>query len=109
MQLKYVQKKDLHILHLNINSLLLKINEILFIAKKSNASVIGISGSELDQYILNSEVDIEGYDVIKMGLSRRGGRVTCYIRKSLSYNHKSVFYPTLRIFIDIFCLNQSQF
>ena len=42
-QMEDFQKKILHILHLNINSLLLR-----FIAKRSNASIIGISESKLD-------------------------------------------------------------
>ena len=59
-------KKGLHILHLNINSLLPKINEIRFIVKQSNASMIGISESKLDSSILNSELDIEEYYLIRL-------------------------------------------
>ena len=52
--------------------------------------------------MLNNEVDTEGYDEIRMNRSMRGGGVTCYIRKSLSYNHKSCFCLTTEsIFIDI--------
>ena len=59
-------KKDFYILHLNVNSLLPKIDEILIIAKQSNASIVGISESKLGSSILNSEVDIVSYDVIRM-------------------------------------------
>ena len=52
-------KKSLLILHLNINSLLPKIDDICYIAKQSNHSIIGISESKLDSSILNSELDIE--------------------------------------------------
>ena len=55
---KYFQKKDLHILHLNINSLLPKLDEIRFIAKESNASRIVIGESRLDSSILNNKADI---------------------------------------------------
>ena len=44
---------------MNINSLLLKTDDIRFIAKQSNPSIIGISESKLDSSILNSELDIE--------------------------------------------------
>ena len=54
---RYLKKNDLHILHLNINSLLPKIDEIHFIAKQSNASITGISNSKLDLSILNTELD----------------------------------------------------
>ena len=40
--MKYFRKKSLHILHLNVNSLITKIDEIHFIAKQSNASIIRI-------------------------------------------------------------------
>ena len=96
-------KKGLHILQLTINSLLPKIDEISFIAKQSNASIIGISVSKLDSSILNSELDIDEYNLIRLDRSRRGGGVACYIRKSLSYNHKTSFYRNIEsIFIDIF-------
>ena len=88
---KVFSKKGLHILHLNINSLLPKIDEIRFIAKQSNASITGISESKLDSSILNSELDIDEYNLIRLDRSTRGGRVACYIRTSLSYNHKTSF------------------
>ena len=95
--------KGLYIVHWNINSLLPKINEIRFIAKQSNASIIGISKSKLDLSILNSGLNTKDYDLIRLYRSRRGGGVTCYIRKFLSYNHKSSFCRDIEsIFIDIF-------
>ena len=39
----FSKKKGFHILHLNINSLLPKIDGICFIAKQSNALIIKIS------------------------------------------------------------------
>ena len=53
------------ILHLNFNSLLPKIDEICFIAKQSNVSVIGISEPKLDSSLFNNEVDIENYDQLE--------------------------------------------
>ena len=82
---------------MNINSLLPKIDDIHYIAKQSNASIIGISKSKLDSTILNSEVDIENKCL------RTKGGVAYYIRKSLSYNHKSTFCGHAKtIFINIF-------
>ena len=42
------KKRGLHIIHLNINSLLPKIDEIRHITKSSNLSVIGLSETKLD-------------------------------------------------------------
>ena len=51
-KLKIFEKKGLHILHLNIDSLLPKIDEIRYVAKQSNASIFGISEFKLDSSIL---------------------------------------------------------
>ena len=91
---KIFLKKGLHILHLNIKSILPKIDEIHFIAKQSNASTIGIKESTLDSSIFNSELDIDEYDLIRLDHSRGGGGVACYI---FCRNIESCF-------IDIFLL-----
>ena len=67
-------RKSLLILHLNINSLLPKIDDICYIAKQSNPSMTGISESKLDSSILNSELDIEDKRL------STGHRVAYYIR-----------------------------
>ena len=93
----------MHILHLNINSLVPKVNKIHFILKQSHGSIIGISESKLGLSILNSKLDIDDYDLIRLDSSQREGEFTCYIRKSLSYNHKTKFCFNIEsIFIDIF-------
>ena len=69
-----------------------KIDKIRFLAKQSNASIIGISEYKLDSSVLNSELDIEDYELIRLSRSRRKGGFECYIRKSLSYNHKPRFF-----------------
>ena len=97
---KIFLKNVWHILHLNIDSLLFKLR---FIAKQSNASITGIVESKLDSSILNSELDIDEYDLIRLNHSRKGDGVACYIRKSLSYNRKTSFCRNIEhIFVDIF-------
>ena len=51
--------RDLHFLHLNINSLLSKIEELRDIAKITNAAVIGICESKLDAFsaVLNDNIN----------------------------------------------------
>ena len=89
--MEYFQKRGLPISHLNINSLPPKIDDICYIAKQSNASIIGIIETKLDSSILNSEVHIENYNFSRMSHLRRGSGVACYIRQSLSYSHKPYF------------------
>ena len=57
-------KKVLYILHLHINILIPKIDKVCC------ASIIGISESKLDSSMLNTETEIEVYDVIRMDCSR---------------------------------------
>ena len=45
----------MHFIHLNINSFLFKIDEIRYIAKLTNATVIGLNETKLDNTILSSE------------------------------------------------------
>ena len=46
------KSRGLHFIHLNINSLLPKIEELRIIAKSTNAAIIGISESKLDESVL---------------------------------------------------------
>ena len=57
--------RGLHFIHLNVNSLLPKIDELRNIAKLSNAAVIGISESKLDDSILSSEIHINNYNSLR--------------------------------------------
>ena len=74
------KKRGLHFIHLNINSLLSKIDELREIAKASRAAVIGISESKLDETVLDGEVAIEGFDLVRSDRNRHDGGVACYIR-----------------------------
>ena len=55
------KEKGLHFFHLNINSVLKKVDELRIIAKESNAAVIGLTETKLDETVLNEEIKIEGY------------------------------------------------
>lgn len=68
-----LSKRCFYILHLNINSLVRKHDKKFFIAKQSKASIIGINEFKLHSNILKSEVNIVGYDVIRMNHCREGG------------------------------------
>ena len=97
------KKKGLYFIHININSLLPKIEEIRHMTKITNAAIAGIGETKLDKSIFSSEIDIEGYDLLRFDRSRRGGGVACYVKKSLAYNYRDNFCKnTESIFIDIF-------
>ena len=85
---KIFKHRGLHFLHLSINSLLPKIDELKHI---TDAAVIGISESKLDDSVLTSKMQIDEYDLPRCGRIRQGKEVVCYIRNDLSYNVKSYF------------------
>ena len=82
---KTFNKRGIHLIHLNINSVLPKIDELLEIAKKTRATVIGLTETKLDATILDGEVNIEGYELIRSDGNRHGGGVDCYIKKRCSF------------------------
>ena len=71
--------------------MLLKIDELRYIARITNAAVIGISESKLDDFVPTSEIQIDEYDLVHCDRNRHGGWVACYIRNDLSCNVKSYF------------------
>ena len=64
---------------MNINSLLQKIDELRAIAKLSNATVIEISKSKIDNSINDSEIFIKGCSVIRRDQNRKGEGLVCYV------------------------------
>ena len=52
------KKRGMHFIHLNINSILPKIDEIRYVAKLTNATVIGLSETKLDNTFLGKELEI---------------------------------------------------
>ena len=84
-----VFKNSLHFIHLNVHDLLSKIEELRFIAKSTNAAVIGICESKLDASVLDLEVSIDNYKILCCGRTRQGGGVVCFVKNSC--NTLSVF------------------
>ena len=93
--------KGLHLIHLNIKSLLPKIDELCNIAKCSNAVVTGITETKLDNTVYDSEVtiELERYSIVRNDRNRKGGGVACYIRSNICCSRKtclsdmSLLYP----------------
>ena len=95
--------RGLHFIHININRLLPKIEQLRRIACQSNAAVIGISESKLDNSIFDSEIGIDGYNTLHFNRNRHGGGVACYMRNDLSFTKRNYFPHDIEtIFIEIF-------
>ena len=94
--------KRLYFIHLNINSLLPKIDELWYIAKNSNATVIGKSEIKLGKTVSDSEVAIDGYVIVRNDRNRKGGGVACYIGNNICFNLKACLSNNIEnIFIDL--------
>ena len=78
----------MHFTHININSLLPKIDEVRYIANITNELIIGISETKLEETIFSSELEVDGYDLVRLDRSRRGGGVTCYIKSLITFSYK---------------------
>ena len=89
-------------MHLNINGLLNKIDELLYIARSSIAAVIGITETRLDNTVYDSGVTVDGYNIVRNDRNRNGGGVACYIRNNICFNRKNCLSGYIEnIFIDL--------
>ena len=73
-------------MHLNINVRLNKIDELRYIARSSNAAVIGITETKLDNTVYDSEVTVDGYNIVRNARNRNDEWVACYIRNNICFN-----------------------
>ena len=90
-QWKIFDKRGLHLIDLNINSVLPKIDELREIAKKARATVIGLTEAELDATILDGEVNIDGYELIRSDRNRHRGGVAFYIKNDVAFRSRCGF------------------
>ena len=77
--------------HLNVNSLLSKIDELRDITNYIKPEILGITESKLDSSITNAEVNINGYSINRNDKNRNGESAACYIRNDLCFNIKNIF------------------
>ena len=94
LSLNVFDRKGLHFLHINVNSLLPKIEEVRFIAKNSKATVIGITETKLDGTIFDAELYIKGYSIVRCDRDRKGGGVVFYIKMTSVLALKMFFLKT---------------
>ena len=99
---KPFENKGLYCLHLNINSILPKLDELNKIAGNTKAAIIGKTESKVGGSISDSEVEIPGYWILRCDRNRNGGGVASYIRQDLCFNLRSTAMGDIEeIFFDI--------
>ena len=83
--------RGLYSIHLNIHSLLLKIEEFWILAKPTNAAIISISEPKLGESALEPEIITDNYKILRCNWNWHIKGVASYKRNDLSYNIVSVF------------------
>ena len=102
---KTSRNKALHFIHLNINSLLPKIDQLREIVKTSKPRVIGITETKLDISIGESEIPIDGCCAIPRDRNRKSGGVICYVTNRIFYNTKNCISNKIEnIFVELLIL-----
>ena len=97
-----LQNRGLHFIHLNINSLLSKNDELRETVKISNPTVIGITKTKIDNSIGNSESSVDGYCATRRDRNRKGGGVICYVTNKICYNTKNCISNEIEnIFVEL--------
>ena len=78
--------KGLTFLHVNVRSLLPKVEEIRRLLDDSKAAFLAISESWLDSSVCDGEVHIDGYNFVRKDRDRHGGGVGIYVRNGINFN-----------------------
>ena len=96
-------KRGMHFIDINTNRLLLKFDKGCYIVNITNVSIIGTSEIKPDKTILSSELEVDGYDLVRLDRLSRGGSVSCYIKSLIVCSYKGSFCSTTdSFFVDIF-------
>lgn len=84
-----LKRRGLHILHLNVRSLLPKMKEIRDITQRLKPAVFCFTKTWLDRPVPDPEVEIKNYTCVRRGRNRQGGGVAMYIRNGIICDARS--------------------
>ena len=87
-QYELFKKKGLHFLHINARSLLPKLTDARLLVQRTNAAVLAVTETWLDESVTNAEIELNGYIVNRKDRNRKGGGVCLYIRSDIAFNPK---------------------
>ena len=73
--------------HLNVNSLLSKIEELRTLAFNTSISVLGITETKLDNTVSIEELKIDGYS-LSWSYKNNGGGIACYVKNDIAHNQQ---------------------
>ena len=74
--------RGFNIFSLNICSLTCHHDELCVFMEDKTIDILGLNETKLDKTIPDSQVDIEGYDILRRDRNRNGGGVALYIKEA---------------------------
>ena len=77
--------KGLRICHLNVRSLVNKIDEMQVFCETHRPHVLSLNKTWLDSSISDSEIQLPGYSLVRRDKARRNGGVLIYVSSNLDY------------------------
>ncbi len=81
----YFNTKGRHFVHLNIISLLPKIDEIRYLLNNCKVGIFCLTETWLDWSVTNNAMKVDNYNVIRKDRNRKGG-VFIFIRSDINCN-----------------------
>ena len=82
--------RGLSVIHLNVRSLLGKMDQLRLLSERNGADIIALSETWLDKDIDDNEIELPGYSITRRDRSERtGGGVMIYIRENLLFNGRN--------------------
>lgn len=86
----FPKARGLKLAHLNVRSLVNKIDDIQSLIYENPFDIFTISESWLNSSILDSEVSLHGYTLVRQDRkNKRGGGTAIFIRDGIPYTHRS--------------------
>ena len=76
-----------------------KIDELRALTLVHKPHLICIGETWLDNQILNTEICIDGYDIVRLDRNRQGGGVLIFVSKAFSYNLVHSGSPELELIV----------
>ena len=83
---EFKTRSGLGFMHLNVRSMIAKMDMIRIWAHTTDADVIVISETWLNKAVLNKDINIDGYNVYRTDRPKKGGGVAVYVKSKFHVN-----------------------
>ena len=79
----------MRIASLNVNSIVKHIDEMRILLESKSIDILLINESKIDDTVLDNEIYISGYNIIRNDRNRNGGCVIMYLKQLLSFTERN--------------------